>query len=837
MKWIAWIGGIMLALLAAVYVVAFTAAGNSWLAPQIEKRLSTELNMPVTLSAFTVRPDHFELALQLGRHNRIEAAGNYSLFSRTLAARYRVRLDDLAALEPLIKQPLQGAVHTDGNLTGTFNALTLFGQSDIARSHTRYEAHINDFDPVDFTARIDGARLADLLYIAKRPAFLDGRLDVDLHAAPLKPETLQAALALDITEGRFNTAIMHDEFNVSLPQTHFNLDLDSNLSSTQVLYTLTLRSNLAQADSKGSIAPKPFAADLTYNLAFKELAMLKPLTGAPLRGPFATKGRVKGNETKLIVEGASDVAKSAAAYHAVLAHFKPQTVVAKIRHAHLDRLLYLAGEDAYAGGLLRADINLANLDPKALKGTLNAKIENGMIHPKALKRRYGIDIPASRLDGSLDAALDTKTVRYDLALDSSLAKISSKGSVIPETLGMDLTYSLYIAELGLLESMTHQPLRGPLELAGKAKGDRSRLNVAAATDLAKSDTRIKAVLENLAPRSADVTVTHLSLGRLLYQLGRPHYADGDVTLTATLRDLREGKLDGSVQLALTRGKADVPVVAKAFEWPHFKGAAFSLHTDSVLQGDHVDSVVTFDSDLAKYRSRRIRYALAKQLLTADFTATVPDLSRLYFITERPMRGGITLEGDLRYDKTLLAHVKSDTLGGHVAATLDDSKLHAKLDALDTLQALHMLTYPEIFKSRLDGTLDYDLATKKGLLDAKLQNGRFTKNVMFDLLKQYSPVDLYRERFKGTLQSRIDDKLIDSDLFLRSNRSSLKSEHALFNAAAKTIDATIHVDANNNPIDLTLKGSVAKPDISVNAQKLLEREAGKQINRLLNDLFK
>lgn len=661
MKWIIGIIVFTVGLFAALYIIVFTAAGNRLLTPVIEQKVSETLKFPVSLSTFVLRPGHFEMTIQLTPRNSIEAAGSFSLFSKSIRARYHVMLDNLIALKPLTKRPLQGRLATEGSVTGTLDALVVNGSSDLAESRTDYILHIDDLTPASLKATIKDARI--------------------------------------------------------------------------------------------------------------------------------------------------------------------------------DQLLTLAGEAPIASGTLQADVDLKSLDPAALKGSLDAKLLQGGLNTVLIKKRFGIALAKNDLALSLKADLDKGTVLYDLKLDSSLAAAASKGKVIPKTLGMDLTYRLDIAELGLLESITKQPLRGPLKLSGTLKGDRKVLNVSGHTDLAQSDTVFHARLEDLQPRSAELHVKKMKLGRLLYLLRQPHYASADITVNATLEDLRPRRLDGTVDLDVRNGIADKAVVSDAFQWPYFKGSTFSIQTDTKLKGDDVDTAASFKSDLMKFTAVQARYNVSKQILTSDFAATVPDLNRLYFITERPLRGKATVTGDIRYDKTLLLHAKSAILGGTVNATLDDKKLHADLSALQTLQALDMLTYPQIFDAILNGTLDYNLGTKKGLLAAKLSKGHFTQNSAFDLLRQYTTLDLYREQFKGDLKSRINDSIIDSDLSLKSHRSVISSRHALFDAKRKRIDAKVHVDANNNPIDFYIKGNVEKPDINIDANKLIEREAGKQINRLLNNLFK
>ncbi len=837
MKWILLLVSALLILVGVTAMLLFTAGGNRLLTPMIEAKVSDILGMPVQLQHFALKTDHFELFASLGSGNQVEVAGNYSLFSRNLYARYRVRLGKLEALTAVTKQPLRGAFLTEGNVTGTFDALRVQGHSDLAHSTTRYNATINDYTMAQAALSVKDARISELLYMGMQPAFADGSLSIDAEAAPLSADALQGALRIGVAGGRFDTKVMQNEFNVTLPQTDFTFQTDAKFTPKQADYTLALLSNLAQVRSNGTVSPASMAADLTYDVRFEELALLKPLTNAPLRGPFSTKGNVTGDQKLLKIAGSSDVAGSQTTYRTEVRDMKPGSVTATIRHAALDRLLYLAGEDALAYGSIDVDIDLKSLDPKALKGAVDAKLHDGKLNKTLIQKRFGTSLPTTDLGAVLHAVLTGDTVTYDADMDSSVGRIASKGELFPQRSGMDLTYSVDIKELALFKSLTQQPFRGPLTLNGTLKGDKKRLDAHLSSSIAGSQTRLDAVLNAFEPASAQLSVKHLKLKKLLYTLGQPLYADADIAVEAELPDLRSGKLDGKVTFDALNGHADRAAVAKAFEWPHFKGADFTAHTVTSLSGDTVTTGLDLTSDLLTLRSKTIRFDVKPQTLSADYSAGIPDLNRLYFLTERPMRGAATVTGKLQFDKTLSLDAESKMLGGKITSTLRDQTLKADLDGLSTLQAMHMLQYPEVFDSTMNGIFAYDIGTKIGELKAKLTEGRFTRNNVFDLMRQYTTLNLYEEKFTGDTLARINDKKIDADLTLHSNRSSLESQHAKIDTASQTIDAKVHLNANNNPIDFRLKGALDHPGVSVDAGKLIEREAGKQIKKLLDNFLK
>jgi hypothetical protein len=260
----------------------------------------------------------------------------------------------------------------------------------------------------------------------------------------------------------------------------------------------------------------------------------------------------------------------------------------------------------------------------------------------------------------------------------------------------------------------------------------------------------------------------------------------------------------------------------------------------MLSKNYIDTRIDVDSTLAKLTVKRARFDAEKASLQSDYKADIPDLDRLYFATQRHLKGALSVSGELSKAKDLDLNAHAKLFGGTVDAKLHNDDLHADLAKLNTLGLLKMLIYPEIFDSTLNGRLDYDLAKKSGTFKAKTTDGHFTKNQMLDLVKQYGRTDLYKELFVGTLTSRIKQENIYSDLDMRSNRSSIVGKNIYLNSKTKQIDAKLDINANNNFLKVALKGSSEQPKVTVDASKIIEKElkkeAGKQINKLLKGLF-
>ena len=595
---------------------------------------------------------------------------------------------------------------------------------------------------------------------------------------------------------------------------------------------------------EGSYALFSQSIDARYRIRFDDLERLKALTRQVLKGHLHSDGIVKGDQSDMIITGRSDVAGSDTTYDLRLKELKPERIIAKIKTADLKKVLYLCGQPNLISGKLDLDLQLDSLDLEDLQGKADIQLSRGVVNIASIKKHYGISLPKTSFSARADARLAGNDIRYDAKFVSNLAKIGSSGTIAPQTLGMDLAYNLAVKKLELFTPVTGMQMRGPLELVGTVNGDKKHLRIKGQSNLAASQTRFDAEFQDFKPKTIQADIKHLKLKSLLFMLAQPSYADGTLDAGVTIDDARAESLKGRITTTLSNGKVDVATVAREFDLkvPEIR---FNAETTSILKENLIDTAASVTSSLASLNVKRARFNVKEALLTSDYRVDIPDLDKLYLLTERHLDGAIRITGEIKKGQDLDVKAHADTLGGALDAKLHNDDLHADLKNLQTMEMMKMLIYPQVFESSLTGILDYNLKTRKGKLDATLPEGRFVPNVMTILVDQLAGFDLSRERFEGNLTSSINGEKIVSELAMRSNNASVTGDGVKLNTKTKQIDARLHIVANDNPIDVNIRGHVSNPKVDVDVKNLLKREAekyiekqvGTQFEKLLKGLFK
>jgi len=572
--------------------------------------------------------------------------------------------------------------------------------------------------------------------------------------------------------------------------------------------------------------------NLEYRVDFQELERLQKIAKTPLSGVFRTNGSVRGDLDFITVDGKSDVANSQTTYHVELTHFQPSSIIATIAHLQVQELLVMIGENKFVSANLDAKIDFKSIKPHALDGEITLHTTHGRFNPRVIQKAVGIKIPKTTFTMNSQAKLKGDAIDYDYTFNSNLAKITTNGHVVPQPLLAKIHYDLSIKELALLQPLTKTLLRGSLNAHGDVVGDQKKMQATLFSDLANSKTRATLSLENLKPKTLQASISNLHLQKLLYMLNQPHYTDALFSMKASISNLEVGSLRGKVTTHM-QGALDNRFLTKEYDFKHpMPKSHFTLETTTHLQDSLVVTQTKLHSNLASLTTHKSSFNLKDGTFKSDYTVKVPSLEKLFFVTDKHLRGGFETKGELRKDAKLHLKGSSNIAKGELLYTLDGDLLHLDLNDMRTKKVLWVLRYPELFDGGVFAKLDYNLKDQKGELEANFKDGLFVKNKIFDTLKHFGHVDLYKEYFSGKALAKIDKEHIAAQYNLQSRKTVISSKKTLLSTKKSTIDAKIRIELKKTPVDVTLKGAIAKPTIGVDLKAFVKSEAGKKLEKKL-----
>ncbi|HIC43915.1 MAG TPA: hypothetical protein EYO73_06380 [Sulfurimonas sp.] len=692
---------------------------------------------------------------------------------------------------------------------------------------------------LDKTAiKVTKAKIKELLTMLGEKPYAKGKVDLHIQLINLDPNNLEGSISLDIKEAKLNASVLKKELNLSLHKTALNAKIRAKLQGQSISYLANLNSELAKIHSKGQIRTSDLSINSSYNIDIKDLALFKSLTNIPLRGEFFTKGSIKGKEPIYKIQGTSNLASSQTKYTLKLQDKKPQELVLQVQDASLAKVLYMLGKDKFAEAKLNINLNLQDLDPKTLKGTALIKLRKGYINQKVMKKAYNVTLPKTHFSLNTQANLNSSNITYNFSVNSNLAKILSKGNIQPQSLKTKAQYSINIKELALLKPIIKGPFRGHFSTNGKISGDKKELKIKGKSDLAKSNTSYTLVLNDLSPSSAELDISKAKLSKLLYLIGEPSYAEGDLDIEAKVTSI--SNLNARAKVFIKKGVVNKKEIKKAFDisLPY---TTFELINDTIIKDDTLQSSSKLSSNLATLNMKESTYNLKTLSLKTDYQIFIPFLERLEPLLERKLYGELRAKGKITQDKQFSITAHSNIFKGKINAKIVDGKVKANFTNLRALEVLEMLGYPEVMDAPVNGTFIYNTKTRKGKLDSRFDKAVLTRSKVTDLIGNLIHTDLRKEHFnEGSLISLINKDIIDSKLKMSSNKMSIISKKFIINSKKQIINARFSLKIKKYPADIIVKGNINTPKVTLDAKSMITPEIqdklGKEINRFLHKLF-
>ena len=455
---------------------------------------------------------------------------------------------------------------------------------------------------------------------------------------------------------------------------------------------------------------------------------------------------------------------------------------------------------------------------------------------------HGILIPIIENKIKQNTKIDTVTVKsfslnpnqFSIVVDmnKSIIQMDSKFNIFDR--GISGNYKVDIQDLSLFSKLTHSDLKGSVLTYGTLNGKFDNLDLKGKTIIAKGDLEYSFnVTDDL--KDINFHARNLDLSTLLLMLGQKQYAKGSINIDGEISSLSH--LDGGIKTVLNNGFLNEKLIEKDFAFSLPKNSAFIVEIDSKLSKKSIQNKINIDSFVGTLTSKNSELFLDSKLVQSDYKIAISDMGKLSLLTKQKMRGDIIINGDITIDKKLLATFHSNIFDGSINGKLDGNKLQVHMKKLQTLPLLHTLYYPEIFRSSLDGDIDFDMVSKKGNSLIKMYNGQFLTNEAMSTLKKLTNYDLTLEIYEtSTLSTEINNTILDNKLLMTSKNSTIKSDKMIVNTQNSTIDAKIDLLYKKLGLGINLDGSIASPNIKVKVDNALKEKvkdkAKKELDRFM-----
>lgn len=608
---------------------------------------------------------------------------------------------------------------------------------------------------------------------------------------------------------------------------------DFVLTSKYLNFDASINDN-SKINISGDLSLFQKSVNLKYDIKINELSTLKNLTKQEFKGPLSTSGIFIGNEEEAIIQGVSDIAQSQTKYYFNLEDFEPKNINIQVKNAKIEDLLVLLNKPQYAKGDLTIHTDIKNANLSKLDGMIIAKITDGKINNDVVNSEFNQGIQSSiNFQSEINAILTPNKAEVKSNLISSLAEIFMNKTVIDlSTKNVKTDYKIDIKNLAKLEGIVSKKLNGEFLTDGNLKAFDDTIQIEGSSDIFEGITKYNAEFINLKPSNVKFSIENARLEKLLQVINEPIYSTGSLNIDANIKNADLNKLDGTIISKIDDALVINEVANVVFKQNLQDKLNYSLEIDTNLVPNQAISKTYIETTMGNLTAQKSVYDFNENSFISDYLLNIEDLGKLKDISKMKLKGKLDINGQIsNKDNNFSANGNSNTLGGTFDFDLKNDKLNANLKNIDVQELSNMLDYSKIFDSKANFILDYDLLVKKGDLTGKLINGHFLENDFTLLINQLTKGDLTKEVYESfDIDSKIDDKVLTSNLIMKSQNTQIISKDSVLDLKQNLIDAKIDTTIKDKTFAVKVNGETSNPKISLDAKDLLKEQLNKQLEK-------
>ena len=514
---------------------------------------------------------------------------SYNFENGEITSDFNVDIANLAALEPIIKQKLNGSIKVAGN-TKIANGAMEFLDAKINGLGGEILASLKDNE---LNANIKNLKLAQALSLAGLAPLANSDISGTAKITNLNDtKKIKGSANLTLSSGVLN----HKQMNALLgsdlsSDVSFNAQNKLEIASGTLNFDSVLNSPVIEnLGAKGSYTLAN--GDAKIDLAGK-IADLGAIFGSGAKSPANIKANV-GLKAGELSDGDIDIKGFGGQ---ILAKVKGKALNANIKNIKAEQVLAMTTFGSLFNGEVNAELSLDGLNLQNLNGRGELSVKNGVFNAAAMSKLLEAEFPENvKFSLNFKPTFTNSVAYFSSNFASDIANISKfDGSYNLQKNALDAAYSANVSDLSKLSFLTGVALYTPLNLSGKIASTKQAIDASANSDIFGSNTDItfKSGVLNANMKNAKIE-------QILKALGYEQFYIGSTNMTFDYNTASKlGEFNANILNAHLAKTGLTELISSVLGG---RDITTEVYENGVVKGRVTGDIITFDANMHSKRS-------------------------------------------------------------------------------------------------------------------------------------------------------------------------------------------------------------------------------------------
>ena len=514
---------------------------------------------------------------------------SYNFENGEITSDFNLDIANLAALEPIIKQKLNGSIKVAGN-TKIANGAMEFLDAKINGLGGEILASLKDNE---LNANIKNLKLAQALSLAGLAPLANSDISGTAKITNLNDtKKIKGSANLTLSSGVLN----HKQMNALLgsdlsSDVSFNAQNKLEIASGTLNFDSVLNSPVIEKlGAKGSYTLAN--GDAKIDLAGK-IADLGAIFGSGAKSPINIKANV-GLKAGELSDGDIDIKGFGGQ---ILAKVKGKALNANIKNIKAGQVLAMTTFGSLFNGEVNAELSLDGLNLQNLNGRGELSVKNGVFNAAAMSKLLEAKFPENvKFSLNFKPTFTNSVAYFSSNFASDIANISKfDGSYNLQKNALDAAYSANVSDLSKLSFLTGVALYSPLNVSGKIASTNQAINASANSDIFGSNTDItfKSGVLNANMKNAKIE-------QILKALGYAQFYIGSTNMTFDYNTASKfGEFNANILNAHLAKTGLTELISSVLGG---RDITTEVYENGVVKGRVTGDIITFDANMHSKRS-------------------------------------------------------------------------------------------------------------------------------------------------------------------------------------------------------------------------------------------
>ena len=433
---------------------------------------------------------------------------SYNLKTNELNTDFNLDIANLANLEPLISQKLNGSVKIALNTQIKNNKMQFLDAQINGLGGNIMAKLVNG----ELNAQIKDIKLADALSLASLPPFAKSQINGFAKITGLNnPQNANGNASLKFSKGELDYKQMNKILNSDLKSNIiFTGDTKISVLSGVLNLDALLDSpalKMAKLSAKYELNTASGDADFNANI---------PNLGLIFGSKAKTSAYIKANanfKNNAIAKANIDINGLGGNINATLNN---QSLQANINNIQAGNVFAIIAQDELFSGSLNANINLSSLDITKLNGQGQISLNNAVFNAPNLSKMLDVKFPQnSKFNLNAKLSFKDSLAKFNALFNSDLAKLDELNGIYDlKQNALNADFKASVANLANLAFLSGASINAPLNANGKVSMINGALNAKINSDIFGSQTSA-----NYANDTLNASMQKVKIENILSALG------------------------------------------------------------------------------------------------------------------------------------------------------------------------------------------------------------------------------------------------------------------------------------------------------------------------------